>query len=263
LSFADAAAQILKEFGNGTPMHYREITRLALKQGLIATTGKTPESTLYAVVLTEIERYTLRGQTPRFVKHGKGYVGLSAWSPLSIAAQIDHANRQVRSALLDRLKAMPPAAFEELIGNVLGEIGFEEISKTSYTNDGGIDLRGTMVVGGVIRTDMAVQVKRWKANVQAPTIQQVRGSLGTHEQGLIITTADFSKGAREEADRANAVPVAIMNGEQLVALMVEHGIGVGRQRYDLLSLPLHLQPTLATTTHLLGKLTMEELEGEA
>jgi restriction system protein len=57
-----------------------------------------------------------------------------------------------------------------------------------------------MVTGDVIRTRMAVQVKRWKANVQSPTFQQVRGSLGAHEQGLIITTSDFSKGARAEAE---------------------------------------------------------------
>jgi restriction system protein len=83
---------------------------------------------------------------------------------------------------------------------------------------------------------MAVQVKRWKANVQAPTVQQVRGSLGTHDQGLIITTSDFSSAARIEAERPNAVPVALMNGEQLVRLLVEHNIGVHRTPYELIEL---------------------------
>ena len=83
---------------------------------------------------------------------------------------------------------------------------------------------------------MAVQVKRWKNNVQAPIVQQVRGSLGTHDQGLIITTSDFSAGARAEAERPNAVPVALMNGEQLVRLLIEHEIGVGRAAHTLLEL---------------------------
>jgi len=48
-------------------------------------------------------------------------------------------------------------------------------------------------------------------------VQQVRGSLGTHEQGLIVTTSDFSSGSRKEADRLNALPVGLMNGEKLVA----------------------------------------------
>jgi restriction system protein len=83
---------------------------------------------------------------------------------------------------------------------------------------------------------MAVQVKRWKQNVQAPTVQQVRGSLGAHEQGLIITTSDFSTGARDEAERLDATPVGLMNGEQFVNLLVKYDIGVHRSTHDLIEL---------------------------
>ncbi len=236
LSFADAAARVLAETSNQQPIHYQAITKVALEKGYLHSAGKTPAATLYSVILTEIQRQAQQGLAPRFVKHGKGMVGLSAWAPVGLAQQISQHNKAIREQMLARLKTMPPAEFEDLIGKLLGEIGFEEITQTSYSGDGGIDVRGTMVVGGVIRTSMAVQAKRWKPNVQAPVVQQVRGSLGTHEQGLIITTSDFSAGARAEASRANTVPVALMNGEHLVALLVEHGIGVTRETYDLLSL---------------------------
>ena len=131
---------------------------------------------------------------------------------------------------------MPPTAFEELMGELLAALGFEEVTVTKPSGDGGIDVRGTLVIGEVIGLRMAVQVKRWKNNIQLPTVQQVRGSLGIHEQGLIITTSDFSPGARQEAARSNAAPVALMNGEQLVALLVEHNIGVHRTAYDLIEL---------------------------
>ena len=85
-------------------------------------------------------------------------------------------------------------------------MGFEEIEVTSRARDGGIDVRGISLVRDVIRARMAVQVKRWKRNVQAPVVQQVRGSLGVHERGLIIMTSNFSKGVREEADRKDATP---------------------------------------------------------
>lgn len=77
---------------------------------------------------------------------------------------------------------------------------------------------------------MAVQAKRWspRKNVQAPIVQQVRGSLGAHAQGLIITTSDFSAGARQEAVQPNKTPIALVNGEKLVSLLMEHGIGVQR-----------------------------------
>ncbi len=131
---------------------------------------------------------------------------------------------------------MSPIEFEELVGELLAAIGFEEVTVTKPSGDGGIDVRGILVVGDVIRLHMAVQVKRWKYNIQSPTVQQVRGSLGTHDQGLIITTSDFSEGAKNEAARHNAVPVALMNGEQFVSLLVEHTLGVHRTPYDLIEL---------------------------
>ena len=69
-----------------------------------------------------------------------------------------------------------------------------------------------------------------------PLGHRVRGSLGAHEQGLIITTSDFGKGARTEAERPDAVPVALMNGEQLVKLLVENDIGIRRTATDLIEL---------------------------
>ena len=236
LSFNDAAERVLEKFGDKKPLHYRVITEKALKLGLLRTEGQTPEATLYAQILTEIARKTKRGDTPRFVKHGKGFVGLSKWLARGLAFQIEQQNSSVRKKLHAKLRSMSPAEFEELIGTLLGAIGFEDVTVTGRSGDGGIDVRGTLVVGDVIRTRMAVQAKRWKNNVQAPTVQQVRGSLGTHEQGLIITTSDFSAGAREEAERPNAVPVGLMNGEQLVALLVEYDIGIRRTSYDVIEL---------------------------
>ena len=236
MSFTDATEYILKQFGNKKPMHYRAITDKVLELGLVQTRGQTPEATLYAQVLTEIERVTKRGESPRFIKHGKGFVGLTQWKGQGLAFQIQQHNTAVRKTLHAHLYKMNPADFEALIGKLLVALGFEEVTVTSISNDGGIDVRGLLVVGDVIRTRMAVQVKRWKNNVQAPTVQQVRGSLGTHEQGLIITTSSFSAGATKEAERPDAIPVGLMNGDQLVKLLVEHRIGVHRKPYDLIEL---------------------------
>ena len=236
LSFTDAAEQVLDLYGNQQPMHYRAITKQALDLGLLETAGKTPEATLYASVLQEMARQTKRGETPRFLKVGRGLLSLSRWQRQGLADQIERHNAEVRAQLLTRLKGMQPDAFEALIGQLLAALGFDEVEVTRRSGDGGIDVRGTLVVGDVIRIRMAVQVKRWQHNVQAPTVQQVRGALGAHDQGLIITTSDYGPGAHKEASRPNAVKVALMNGEQLVALLVEHGIGVQRAAYDLIEL---------------------------
>jgi len=236
LSFTDAAEHVLDQFANETPMHYREITKRILTLDLVATQGRTPEATLYSQVISEISRSQNRSELPRFVQLGRGYFGLTKWKRQGLRYQIDEHNDNVKRSLRQQLFEMHPADFEALVGQLLAELGFTDVVVTAKSGDGGIDVRGTLVVGEVIRTNMAVQVKRWKNNVQAPTVQQVRGSLGTHDQGLIITTSDFSSGARKDAARRDATPVALMNGEQLVNLLAQHQIGVARTEMFLLDL---------------------------
>jgi len=238
LSFTDSAQKVLEEFGKRKPMHYREITEKALKKKWLVTNGKTPEATMYAQVITEIKRHQKRGEQPRFIQHGRGYVGLSCWVGQGLAFQIEQHNQKIRKNLLKRLLKLSPTEFEELIAQLLAEMGFESIEVTKHSGDGGIDVRGVLQIGDVIKIKMAVQAKKWntKHRVQSPVVQQVRGSLGAHEQGLIITTSDFSKGAIQEANQPDKTPVGLINGEQLVALLVENNIGISRLSHDLIEL---------------------------
>jgi restriction system protein len=237
-SFTDAAEIILDEYAEKRPMHYRDITDKIMDLDLVETEGKTPEATLYALVLTEIKRFTERGEKSRFVKYGQGMVGLRKWMGEGLAYQIERQNREVKKKLLSHVQTLTAEEFEQLIGRLLGEMGFEDVDVTSHMGDSGIDIRGTLVVGDVIRTKMVVQAKKWKGNVGSPTVREVRGSLGAHEQGMIITTSNFSKGAVSEAERFDAVPVALVNGNQLVDLLIEHEVLVKRVAYELINLDL-------------------------
>lgn len=236
LSFSEAAEQVLQDYSEQKPMHYRDITKIALDKNLIKTQGQTPVNTMYTQIFYDIKRNNQRGEISRFENLGKGYFGLSQWHDQGLAYEIEKHNDETKTQLHLRIREMSPSEFEALIGVLLTAIGFDSVSITPAGGDAGIDVRGTLVVGDVIRTKMAVQVKRWKHNVQSPIIQQVRGSLGTHEQGLIITTSDFSSGARMEAERPDATPVALMSGEQLVDLLIEHDIGIRRTKHFLIDL---------------------------
>ena len=236
LSFVDAADEVLQQSNGQKPLHYKTITERAITQGLVRTRGRTPPHTMYAQITREIRKKEHRGIPQRFTNPSPGTFGLVRWSSVGIAATIEDNNRKVQEDLLDRVRAESPEDFETLIEELLTEMGFEDVTVTARANDGGIDVRGTLVVGKVVRIRMAVQAKRWSRNVQAPTVQQVRGALGTREQGLIITTSDFSKGARDEAARPNAAPVALMNGKQLAELLGEYEIGAQAQNYSFLTL---------------------------
>ncbi len=236
LSFTDAAEHVLDKFARRQPMHYRDITAKALEIGVLYTSGQTPEATMYAQIIQEEQRRGRRAEPQRFERHGKGMVGLTGWMPKGLENEAEKKNRKVREELYQSVVDLTPQEFEELVGRLLSNMGFEDIEVTALRGDGGVDVRGTLVVGEAIRTRMAVQAKKWKNNIQAPAVQQMRGSLGAHEQGLIITTSDFSKGAYEEAMRPDATPVGLMNGEKLIALLVEYEIGVKKKSLELLTL---------------------------
>ena len=103
-------------------------------------------------------------------------------------------------------------------------MGFEEDREiTSQTRDGGIDVRGTLIFNNVVKVKIAVQAKCWKdkLTIGPKIVREVRGSLKPYEQGMIVTTSGFTKKAHEEASSDNFRPVALVDGEQLVELMVE------------------------------------------
>ena len=232
MSFIDAAAEVLPS--SGEPMHYTAITQAAINRGLIQTEGRTPAATMSSLLGTDIRQRESRGEQPRFVKLRKGWFALAESAPLGLATEIGRHNKAVREELKARLHEMPPMAFEELIAALLAKMGFEEVERTQYSGDGGIDAMGTLDVGGVARVQVAVQAKRLQSNVLVQVVREVRGTVGAR-QGVIITTSDFSKGAREEAERTDAAPVALVNGEHLIDLLIRHEIGVSRTQYELLT----------------------------
>ncbi len=234
-SFRNAAEKVLDQFGNRNAMHYRDITAKAIEQGWLSSSGKTPEATMNAQLVSELNQGKA-GELGRFTRTSPGHYGLVKWVGTGLSHQISKHNKEVKKKLLAQLMDRTPAQFEELVGQLLAEMGFESIEVTKRGGDGGIDVRGTMLVNDVVRIKMAVQAKRWEKNIQSPIVQQVRGSLGVHEQGLIITTSNFSSGAIEEATQQDKTPVGLMNGEQLVTLLMEYNIGVRRISHDLFAL---------------------------
>ena len=61
--YKEAAKQILKK--HKKPLHYKEITRLALEEGILETDGKTPESSMNAQIVTDIKN---KGDASDFIK---------------------------------------------------------------------------------------------------------------------------------------------------------------------------------------------------
>ena len=231
MTYLDAAYEILRQAGK--PLHYQQITERALAEGLISPQGLTPEATMASRLYTDSKT-----EGSRFVRAGKGVFGLAQWQPAGIEAQVQKINRAVRAELAKRLHDMPPERFEALIGELLVQMGFDEstVTVTKRSGDGGIDVTGVYRAAGLTEVNAAVQVKRWKGNVQAPVVTQLRGSLEVHQQGSIITTSDFSQGARTEASAPYKTHIGLINGKELLDLLVKHRVGVVERTLQVISL---------------------------
>ena len=208
-----------------------------------APKGRTPAASMYAsmILTARFDGRKSNGEiAPICTDPVRGMFGLTAWLPDEVA-RADRGDAIGRSGkgLLDRARSAPPCGLREPCWTAARRDGIRQTSKVTRPLLETAESTFGERFGSrrfAIRIRMAVQAKRWKSNVLAPVVQQVRGSLGAHEQGLIITTSDFSSGAKKEAQRSDAAPVALIGGEQLAALLAEHEIGARMTSYDLYTL---------------------------
>ena len=132
------------------------------------------------------------------------------------------------------IKTCSPEFFERLVIDLLLSMGYGGSRKDAgeavgKTNDGGID--------GKIKEDklgldvIYIQAKRWneKNTVGRPEIQKFIGALQENQakKGVFITTSDFTKGARQSAEKISS-KVILINGEELADLMIDHDVGVSK-----------------------------------
>ena len=229
-----AAEQVLRSADE--PLHYKELTKRMLAQDLFTTRSLTPAASVSSTISQEIRQRESSGRAQRFLRPAPGLIGLADSQPVALQNAIEAENQRVREGLLQLVLAADPYQFEQLVADLFSAMGMEDVEVTQRSGDQGIDVRGTLVAGRSIRVKIAAQVKRWNNGISAPMAQQLRGSLGAHEQGLMVTTGGFTAQARDAASRSDASPVGLIDRDELISLLVEHEIGVEHQEHHLLRL---------------------------
>ncbi len=232
LTYKKAALRVLREAGQ--PLSAQGITQRAVEQELINPLGLTPDATMAAQLYTDINR---RRAESLFRKEGRNLFGLAEWEKgVSDIARLAARQRQeVKHRLHERLLTMHPSEFEQLIGRLLGAMGYENVTVTGRSGDRGIDVVADIEIG-ILQLRTAVQVKRMKGNVQRPVVAQLRGDMALLDvdQGIIITTSGFAQGAKDVARVRNVTPITLIDGDHLTDLLIEQGIGVHQETVEVL-----------------------------
>ena len=109
-----------------------------------------------------------------------------------------------------------------IAGDFIG-IGWSEIGESLAEVRGGVDATGELNIANLAMVKVFVQAKRYKpdAKISASTVRQLRQAIPFGGQGAFITTANFQKAAFEVALEDGFPRIGLINGGQLVDLLVE------------------------------------------
>lgn len=140
-----------------------------------------------------------------------------------------------REQLLATMKSLSPGGFERLCQRLLRESGFEEVSVTGRSGDGGIDGHGVLELNPFVSFRVFFQCKRYDGSVGPGTVRDFRGAMaGRADKGLILTTGTFTTEARREAIRDGVPPIELVDGERLIEMFEELELGLKpRKTYDV------------------------------
>lgn len=153
--------------------------------------------------------------------------------PPNLEETVDDYLSAFTAKVLQKLHDLTPDQFEEFAGALLKGYGFQKVAITGKSGDGGIDGHGELKVGLAV-VKAAFQCKRWKGQVGSKEVQAFRGAIqGQFEQGYFFTTSTFSKAAQAESVKIGAAPIILFEGEQIIQIMIEKGIGVKRRPVEL------------------------------
>jgi len=145
-------------------------------------------------------------------------------------------------SVLEQVLELDDKEFEILVGYLLTAIGFEESQVTGKTGDGGVDATGILNVANLAKVKVFVQAKRYKrgSKINANVVKQLRTAIPVGGQGAFITTADFQSAAANVAVEAGFPRIGLINGKQLVDLLVEHWEDLPTEFRDRLGLRIGL-----------------------
>lgn len=149
-----------------------------------------------------------------------------------IEAALGELRDSVGRDLLENIGRAPPEFFEQLVLDLLHAMGYganrSALQRVGGSGDGGID--GIISLDRLGLEKVYVQAKRWKNTVGSPDIQGFMGALQLQgaSKGVFITTSSYTRDAKEAAGRARG-SIVLVDGGQLSALMMDHGVGVSHK----------------------------------
>ncbi len=130
--------------------------------------------------------------------------------------------------LRSHLFQIAPYKFELLIKRLMEVNGFRDVSVTSISNDGGIDINAYVGYDNIFlaSTYVQAQVKRWRHAVGSVEINKFRGALSTTAKGIFVTTSYYTRAAIIEAQHELKPSITLIDGGKLSFLVMRSNVNI-------------------------------------
>jgi restriction system protein len=146
-------------------------------------------------------------------------------APAADAESLAESNHRQR--VLEVLRNLPPAGFERFCSRLLRESGFQEVTVTGKSGDGGIDGIGILQVNLLVSFKVLFQCKRYAGTVTPSQVRDFRGAMqGRADMGIILTTGSFTSDAKKEATRDGVPPIELVDSDKLIDMLEKLELGL-------------------------------------
>ncbi len=150
-----------------------------------------------------------------------------------IESMFENRNKFLANELLETLASVKPSDFERIVIDLVLALGYgkdhEEMAKAiGGSGDGGVD--GEIPQDKLGLEKIYLQAKRYQKD-ETIGPEKIRGFSGAlsgkqAKKGIFLTTAKFTKPARNAAENDKEHRIVLIDGTELTELMVEYKVGV-------------------------------------
>ena len=139
------------------------------------------------------------------------------------------------SQIRERMMSLPFADLTRAVARLLEKIGYRDVRLMGTPYGKGRNVHGGLDIRALLPSDLTqaaaiAQVKQYREPVPRSFVDELRGAmvrLGA-QQGLLVTTSSFAPAAMDAATAGQgSLPVRLIDGAELAALMTLHGVQVG------------------------------------
>lgn len=151
--------------------------------------------------------------------------------------RLDRNRDVVLEQLREQLLELSTPAFEHIVARLLRVCGYGDVQVLEGCK-GGADLSAS-TSSGLSQTVTLVQAKQYRSPVSRRFVDELRGAMlrTGAQQGVLLTTSTFYLPAYRAMWKDCPLPVRLVDGPELLSLLLTHGLGVttsaaGRLKID-------------------------------